>query len=444
MGTGDCPGRDVASSPGPNPDGAKCNAAFNGFTAVCWNGNCTYKNVVTASCTGGANPGRIYTCVGGSAPPAQPRGAVVNLALHKPATQSSVYRGTGIDQGPQFGNDGILESKPRDPYLVVMTEADNPPWWQVDLQGNYTLTQLKLYNRKACCQERAKTVQILLSADGTHWDEAYAHNGKPFDVLTVDLTGRTARYVRVQLAERVSLHFQECEVYGYADAPPIVPHAALPAATTPSQNALQVSISPAQQEIAESGEKVSTVASVTGGVPPYSYEWYNGTQKSKVTGGGVEWSNMRRLGDRDIKVIVKDAAGKSAEAHARITVRAAGESAASSGSTSHPSTSPAWPYSSVTANIAGTWQPGARGETWIFRALGNNLYEAVGNGSSNAAGIATVIGNRFRLDYAWQDGGKHWGYYQMEIDPGGSKAAGRFHDDRPQDGTVSMTRTAGP
>jgi predicted XRE-type DNA-binding protein len=51
----------------------------------------------------------------------------------------------------------------------------------------------------------------------------------------------------------------------------------------------------------------------------------------------------------------------------------------------------------VTANIAGTWRPGARGETWTFRALGGNLYEAVGSGSINAAGVATVIGNRFRL-----------------------------------------------
>jgi hypothetical protein len=154
-----------------------------------------------------------------STPPRQPLGDVVNLALRKPATQSSVYRETGIDQGPQFGNDGILESQPRDPYLMVMTNADDPPWWQVDLQGVYTLTQLKLYNRKACCQERAKTVQVLLSTDGSNWERAYAHDGTAFDVLTVDLTGRSARYVRLQLAERVSLHFQECEVYGYGGWP---------------------------------------------------------------------------------------------------------------------------------------------------------------------------------------------------------------------------------
>ena len=653
VGTGDCPGRDVASSQGPTPDGARCNAAFNGYTAVCWDQACTYKNLPTASCTGGAHPGRMYTCASGSGgpPPAQiftpsslgrvwqesesgwsgvwtrrgdsnvfdavwnkpgqatvhavmtmtvsgntvsiqrssltgapehtyrgqiasdgvsvsgiytlgansstwsatitggssvpsspssgqtRSGSVVNLALHKPATQSSVYRGTGVDQGPQFGNDGILESQPRDPYLVVMTEADNPPWWQVDLQGVYTLTQLKLYNRKACCQERAKTVQVLLSTNGSNWERAYAHDGTTFDVLTVDLTGRTARYVRLQLAERVSLHFQECEVYGYANASPPIPQSAV-AATPASQNVLNVSISPAQQEVTDASQRVGTVAEVSGGAPPYSYEWYNGDRKSQVTDGRVTWSNMSRPGTRDIKVVVRDSAGNSGEAHAYINVRGAGgqsaqplpPTASSSpaaasqefqtnrlggdyrsfdlatadpalcqqqclneskcvawtyvnpgvqgnqarcwlkstipGPTRNaccvsgtkeptsiaqpsppPSPSPTHamvPISLVPVNIAGTWQPGARGETWTFTPLASGRYEAKGSGSSNAAGVATVIGNRFRLDYTWQDGGTHWGYYQMTVDPGGNKATGSFRDNRPQEGAVSMTRIAGP
>ena len=67
-GTGDCPGRDVANSKGPNPDPSKCTAQFAGFTAVCWSGECTYKNLATGSCTGGASPGRMYTCATASAP----------------------------------------------------------------------------------------------------------------------------------------------------------------------------------------------------------------------------------------------------------------------------------------------------------------------------------------------------------------------------------------
>ena len=71
MGIGDCPGRDVAGTSGSSPDPSKCNASFAGNTAVCWTTGCTYKNVATGACTGGANPGQMYTC-GGYAAPASP------------------------------------------------------------------------------------------------------------------------------------------------------------------------------------------------------------------------------------------------------------------------------------------------------------------------------------------------------------------------------------
>jgi len=63
VGVGDCPGRDVAESTGPNPDDLKCNEAFLGQTAVCWEQSCTYKNIETGLCVGGASPGRMYTCI---------------------------------------------------------------------------------------------------------------------------------------------------------------------------------------------------------------------------------------------------------------------------------------------------------------------------------------------------------------------------------------------
>lgn len=90
-----------------------------------------------------------------------------------------------------------------------------------------------------------------------------------------------------------------------------------------SQKPLSVSISPAQHEL-ESGEKVSTGAEVTGGEPPYTYEWHNGDRKSELVGSRVSWT-VRGAGTRDIKVQVTDAAGHTAEAHSQIVVRAAEE-----------------------------------------------------------------------------------------------------------------------
>jgi hypothetical protein len=74
VGVGDCPGRDVAGSAGSTPDPSKCDGGFVGNTAVCWSSGCTYKNVATGACNGGANPGQMYTCAGGGALPPPPPG----------------------------------------------------------------------------------------------------------------------------------------------------------------------------------------------------------------------------------------------------------------------------------------------------------------------------------------------------------------------------------
>lgn len=210
--------------------------------------------------------------------------------------------------------------------------------------------------------------------------------------------------------------------------------------------ALTARIEPAESEV-QSGGSVHLQAIVSGGSPPYAYEWHNGEQLSKVVDGNITWSNLNRLGDRDIRVIVRDAAGNTVEAHAAIHVRA-GEPTVTvqiAPETTAPSPQPSGPnLLSYTVDIAGTWKPGARGETWTFKALGDGTYEAVGRGSSSSTGIVTVIGNRVRLDYKWQDGGAHYGYYQMTVDSSGRRATGSFQDDRGQQGAISMTRAAGP
>jgi len=101
VGVGDCPGRDVAGSAGPNPDPGKCNASFAGQTAVCWNTGCTYKTVATGSCTGGANPGQMYTCAapGAAATPA-------------PEPAPSGWQGVGVGDCPGRDVSGSAGSVP--------------------------------------------------------------------------------------------------------------------------------------------------------------------------------------------------------------------------------------------------------------------------------------------------------------------------------------------
>jgi hypothetical protein len=71
-GIGDCSGHDYIESTGSIPD---AQLAVAGTSAVCWDGKtysnrnapgkafCTYKNLTTAQCTGGVNPGWMYAPV---------------------------------------------------------------------------------------------------------------------------------------------------------------------------------------------------------------------------------------------------------------------------------------------------------------------------------------------------------------------------------------------
>jgi hypothetical protein len=102
------------------------------------------------------------------------------------------------------------------------TDADNQPWWQVDLGKVHALSRVLVFNRSdnAGVAERAGKLRVLLSDDGKTWREAYRHDGKVFfgatdgKPLTVALNGAPARLVRIQLPEHGYLHFDEVEVYG--------------------------------------------------------------------------------------------------------------------------------------------------------------------------------------------------------------------------------------
>jgi hypothetical protein len=133
-----------------------------------------------------------------------------NLALNQPTRESSVYNGLPGDSS--IGVDGKTGS-------IFHTNQEAAPWWQVDLGAAHVLSEVRIYNRLDCCSERARTIQVLLSQDGGSWQKIYVHNGSVFGgsdgrPLVVPLNGRTARYVRLQLAENNYLHLEEVEVYG--------------------------------------------------------------------------------------------------------------------------------------------------------------------------------------------------------------------------------------
>lgn len=115
-----------------------------GNTAVCWASGCTYKNVATVACSGGANPGQMYTCAGGSAMPPPPAGppkiqgkryAVVNYTGDTQSPHDFVVDWKGckvaeLNPDYEHGNEDIsvLVCRPGT-RLVIKTEVKSTGQW---------------------------------------------------------------------------------------------------------------------------------------------------------------------------------------------------------------------------------------------------------------------------------------------------------------------------
>jgi hypothetical protein len=147
-----------------------------------------------------------------------------NLALGKPATQSSVSARWSALQAPEEdargANDGVIDGS-----QGFCTDLEPFPWWQVDLQRICGLHEVRLYNRKDWAG-RLRNFSIQASLDGERWLElSRKADGRVFGHQ--DLTpyvaslpkGTVGRFVRIQLLGTGYLHFNECEIFGAAVAP---------------------------------------------------------------------------------------------------------------------------------------------------------------------------------------------------------------------------------
>jgi len=99
------------------------------------------------------------------------------------------------------------------------TALEKEPWWQVDLLKSLPLEEVLIFNRCDGSQGRALQLRVLLSDDGETWDKVYRHDGSMFlghgdnKPLSVKLTGKKARLLRIQLPGETYLHLDEVEIY---------------------------------------------------------------------------------------------------------------------------------------------------------------------------------------------------------------------------------------
>jgi len=116
------------------------------------------------------------------------------------------------------GCDGI-----KDGTYGFHTGSSPCPWWQVDLGAVYPIARVLVWNRCDGAQERAYTLSLLVSNNGSKWTQVYRHRGRPFSgfpdqkPLCIRAQRVNARYVRISTPGQPYLHLDEVEVFGTDD-----------------------------------------------------------------------------------------------------------------------------------------------------------------------------------------------------------------------------------
>ena len=145
--------------------------------------------------------------------------SVTNVALDKPALQSSISEwslGRTIEADACIATNGDITSN-----IFFHTDHEVSPWWQVDLQEEFIIESIRIFNRRDI-PERLKHFTVLTSLTGEtgDWlklyrkdtDIIFGRDDDPF-VIIPD-TQWIARFVRIRLDQVGFLHLRECEVLG--------------------------------------------------------------------------------------------------------------------------------------------------------------------------------------------------------------------------------------
>jgi len=142
-----------------------------------------------------------------------------NLALHRPASQSSTSDWSWHDDpvlDAAGGNNGQITG-----YFGFHTASEYEPWWMVDLGLPLSVMEVVVHNRldDEPWARRAAHLCIALSDDAQTWRTVYSRtedtpfggaDGRP---LRVELQEEAGRYIRIFLPEKGILHLDEIEVY---------------------------------------------------------------------------------------------------------------------------------------------------------------------------------------------------------------------------------------
>ena len=156
-------------------------------------------------------------------PPAESCDSPSNVALEKPARQSSTYGNGTADRA--VDTDERTDQGPWRAGGVTHTLADQNAWWEVDLGETYDISKIEYTGRTDCCKERLEDAYILVSnqpfgsnsltnslANQNIW--RIKQSDFPDPTISIETGSVRGRYVRIQLEGRASLSLADVKVMG--------------------------------------------------------------------------------------------------------------------------------------------------------------------------------------------------------------------------------------
>ncbi|WNJ90044.1 discoidin domain-containing protein [Bosea sp. 685] len=148
------------------------------------------------------------------------RSELVNLALHRQATESSTLSGAQPAAAVDGNIDGVFANG-----STTHTGLQTGPWWEVDLGSSKSIHSIEIWNRIDCCGDRLRNFWVLASDTRLPAEASAGETAKRSDVNSMFRRGSTcqmtrvragfnARFVRIQLEGTDYLSLAEVRVIG--------------------------------------------------------------------------------------------------------------------------------------------------------------------------------------------------------------------------------------
>jgi hypothetical protein len=125
-----------------------------------------------------------------------------DLAVGKPWRTSSTFADCDRDRASCGGDQS---------RILFHTLEEQDPWFEIDLGARFKVAEVEVENRKDCCGDRAVPLVIEVSDNRKAW-RAVARRDVPFQSWQASFDPVNARYVRVRVPRRSSLHLEHVAV----------------------------------------------------------------------------------------------------------------------------------------------------------------------------------------------------------------------------------------